>query len=173
MTIKYALMATTAAVLLTTGGIASAQQSAPASRDAPAASKMNNAQGSAWHELKDGDSKVSAFGNIAVKDLNDYAIYGSDGKKIGDIDRVLADSSNTAKAVAVDAGGFLGMGTHEVVFPLDKLQKGKDNKQLTTAMTKDQIKALQKWEDASNDTRRAPGTATGAGGQPATSIPNR
>lgn len=128
----------------------------------------------AWHELKDGNTKVSSMNNIAVKDLNDYAIYGSDGKKIGEIDRVLADSSNNAKAVAVDVGGFLGMGTHEVVFSLDKLSKGKEAKRLTTAMTKDQIKALEKWEDASaNDTRRAPSTATGAGGQPATTIPAR
>ena len=155
MKIKYALMATTAAVLLTTGGIANAQQ------------------GATLHELKDGDTKVSALNNVAVKDLNDYAIYGSDGKKIGEIDRVLADSSNNAKAVAVDVGGFLGMGTHEVVFSIDKLSKGKEAKHLSTAMTKDQIKALEKWEDAANDARRAPSTATGAGGQPATSIPNR
>ncbi len=155
MKFKYALMATTAAVLLTTG--------------------IANAQQATLHELRDGDTKVSAsaFNNVAVKDLNDYSIYGSDGKKIGEIDRVLADSSNNAKAVAVDVGGFLGMGTHEVVFSLDKLSKGKEAKHLNTAMTKDQIKALAKWEDAANDARKAPSTATGAGGQPATSIPNR
>jgi hypothetical protein len=136
-------------------------------------SSKSGAQSSALHELKDGNSKVGTLNNIAVKDLNDYAIYGSDGKKIGDIDRVLADNSNKAKAVAVDAGGFLGMGSHEVVFPLDKLSKGKDAKQLTTAMTKDQIKGLEKWEDASNDAKRTPSTASGAGGQPATSVPKR
>jgi len=181
MRIKHALLATTAAVILTAGGYAQAQaqQSAPASRDAPAAksgkmpSSKSSAQSSALHELKDGNSKVGALNNIAVKDLNDYAIYGSDGKKIGDVDRVLADSSNKAKAVAVDAGGFLGMGSHEVVFPLDKLSKGKDAKRLTTAMTKDQIKGLEKWEDASNDAKRTPSTASGAGGQPATSVPKR
>ena len=173
MRVKYALMATTAAVLLTTGGLANAQQNKAAPSQAPAATKSSTMSGSALHELKDGNVKLNGMNNVKVSDLNDYAIYGSDGKKIGDIDRVLADSSNNAKAVAVDAGGFLGMGTREVVFPLDKLSKGKDNKQLTTAMTKDQIKGLEKWEDASSDAKRTPNTASGSGGQPATSVPKR
>jgi len=174
MTIKYALMATTAAVLLTTGGIASAQQSAPAARDAaPAASgKMATTPSAAYHEIDDAKVKVTTMNGVTVKDLNDMAIYGSDGKKIGDVDRVLADSSNQPKAVAVDAGGFLGMGTHEVIFPLDRLTKGKEANRLQTSMTKDQVEKLDKWE-ARNDARRAPGTATGAGGQPATTVPAR
>ena len=171
MTIKYALMATTAAVLLTTGGIATAQQSAPpASRDVPAATSGKMSSASTLHEIDDAKIKISTLDGVTVKDLNDFAIYGSDGKKIGEIDRVLADSSNQPKAVAVDAGGFLGMGTHEVVFPLDKLTKGKEAKRLQTSMTKEQIQNLDKYEARAN---RAPSTATGAGGQPATSVPKR
>jgi TolB-like protein len=74
------------------------------------------------------------------------AVYGSDGKKIGEINRVLGDGSNTAKAVAVDAGGFLGMGTHEVVFPLDKLSKGSEKNHLSTSLTKDEIKNLEAYK---------------------------
>jgi len=100
------------------------------------------------------------------------AIYGADGKKIGDVDRVLGDSSNQPKAVAVDAGGFLGMGTHEVIFPLDRLTKGKEANRLQTSMTKEQVEKLDKWE-ARGDMGRTPSTATGAGGQPATTVPAR
>ena len=173
MTIKYALMATTAAVLLTTGGIASAQQSAPAARDAaPGASgKMATTPSAAYHEIDDDNVKVTTI-NVTVKDLGDMAIYGSDGKKIGDIDRVLGDNSKQPKAVAVDVGGFLGMGTHEVIFPLDRLTRGKEANRLQTSMTKEQVEKLDKWE-ASGNMGRNTGTATGAGGQPATTVPAR
>jgi hypothetical protein len=193
MNIKHALLATTAAVLLTTG-YAQAQSNAPAARDnstggvtapatpstaAPSMNSSSSASGSAalgaatLHEIKDTKIKVSSFNNVTVKDLNDYAVYGSDGKKIGEIDRVLGDSSNAPKAVAVDAGGFLGMGTHEVVFPLDKLSKGDKNKQLKTALSKDDVKALEKWDSASADVKKSSNTASGAGGQSSTTIPKR
>ena len=95
------------------------------------------------------------------------------GAQIGEIDRVLGDQSNTPKAVAVDAGGFLGMGTHEVVFPLDKLTKGKEAKRLQTALSKDDIKALEKWDSASADVKSKSPTASGSGGQSSTTIPKR
>ena len=180
MTLKHALMATTAAVLLTAGVSAQAQQSAPANRDMPAATAPSTGANSSaslnastLHEIKDAKVQISSMNGVTVKDLNDMAIYGSDGKKIGEIDRVLGDQSNSPKAVAVDAGGFLGMGKHEVIFPLDKLTKGKEAKRLQTAMTKDDVKALEKWDSASADVKAKSPTASGAGGQPATSVPKR
>ena len=173
MKIKYALMATTAAIALTASGFAQAQSTPPR---APAPAEMSSAlSASTLHELNDNNLKVSGLNNISVKDLNDMAIYGSDGKKIGEVDRVLGDSSNTPKAVAIDAGGFLGMGTHEVVFPLDKLQKGNEAKQLRTSLTKEQVKALGKWENASNTNSRSDQLATqpSTPARPATPTPNR
>jgi hypothetical protein len=178
MKIKHALLATTAAVLLTTGGIASAQQSAPAARDAaPAAS--GNASGNksttpsaVYQEIDDDMAKVATF-NVTVKDLGDMEIYGADGKKIGNVDRVLGDSSKQPKAVAVDVGGFLGMGTHEVIFPLDRLTRGKEANRLQTSMTKEQVENLDKWEARDNMGRPSSNTATGAGGQPSTTMPKR
>ena len=189
MKIKHTLMATTAALVLTASGFAQAQQGTTAPRDMPAPIAAPSAtspgmsgtssgaglNASVLHEIKDNKAKVAGLNNMRVKDLNDMAIYGSDGKKIGEIDRVLGDSSNTPKAVAIDAGGFLGIGTHEVVFPLDKLQKGKEAKRLQTSLTKDQIKALNKWENASNTNSRSDQLATqpSTPARPATPTPNR
>jgi hypothetical protein len=176
------------------------QQNAPGNRDngtstMPAPDAPGSARGgltasngagadpnsSTLHEIKDAKVQIGTLNGVSVKDLNDMAIYSSDGEKIGEIDRVLGDSSNTPKAVAVDAGGFLGTdkdrGEHEVVFPLDKLSKGDKAKQLKTALSKDDIKNLEKWNSGGSapgrDTQKGSSTASGAGGQPATSIPTR
>jgi hypothetical protein len=211
MKLKHALMATTAAILLTAGGFAQttavaqqnapqtapgAPQNAPASRDSgtstmPAPDAPGSASGgltasgnsgdanlssSTLHEIKDAKIKVSTLNGVTVKDLNAMAIYGSDGKKIGEVDRVLGDSANAPKAVAVDAGGFLGLGKnggkHEVVFPLSQLSKGDKAKQLKTALSKEDIKNLETWNSAGS-AKKGSRTASGAGGQPATSIPKR
>jgi hypothetical protein len=156
MQLKHVLTATTAAVVLTVAGLAQAQQSAP--RDgamqpgiqspnvAPGGAASNAARGT-LHEIKDDKAMATGIG-MNAKDLGDTDIYGADGKKIGEVNKVLADSSNQIKAVTIDVGGFLGMGAREVVFPLDKLTKGSEAKRLQTALTKAEIEKLDEWADA-------------------------
>lgn len=169
MRVKHALMTTAAAVLMTAAGFAQAQQSAPSGRDAakpaapPAASSQSAPSSAAMpggaagqgalQEIDKDKAQGQAMG-VSAKDLSDMDIYGSDGKKIGEVNKLLADSSSQVKAVTVDVGGFLGMGSREVVIPLDKLQKGQDNKRLQTSMTKTEIEKLAEWKDP--DKARAP-----------------
>lgn len=215
MKFKQALLATTAAVILTAGG-AIAQES-PSSRDGamPAPSSpatnlpsSNDASGgvtvdnslksgsssgsstsgmssstsssaggalsaSSLTEIKDESAIVSSF-DMNVKKLKGMDVVGSDGKKIGEVDKVLGDSSNQPKAVTVDAGGFLGIGGHEVIVPFEKLSKGSNDKELKTALSKDELKGLSEYQ-AKRDAgpARDSGVATGSGGQPATSVPAR
>jgi hypothetical protein len=96
-------------------------------------------------------------------------IVGADGKKIGSVDKVLGDSANQPKAVTVDAGGFLGIGGYEVIVGFDQLSKSGEN-ELRTALNKDELKNLERFE-AKRDT--GSNVTTGAGGQPATSIPSK
>lgn len=121
-------------------------------------------------EIKDDSTIVSAV-DMNVKKLKGMDIIGSDGKKIGEIDKVLADSSNRPRAVTVDAGGFLGIGGHEVIVSLDQLQKSTD-KDFKVSLNKDQVKNLEKFEARRDVTPRGD-VATGAGGQSSTSIPAR
>lgn len=167
MRVKHALAASAAALFLTTSGFALAQQTAPGATDpgraaapsermAPSASGLSTDRSAAaldrstLHEVKDNNASVQSL-NISKKDLTGMDIYGSDGKKIGDVDKVLADSSNSIKAVTVDVGGFLGMGAREVVLPIDRLQKGTEKNRLQVSLTKDEIQKLDKWEDASRN----------------------
>jgi sporulation protein YlmC with PRC-barrel domain len=122
-------------------------------------------------EIKDDSAIISAL-DVNVKKLKGMDIVGSDGKKIGEIDKVLADSSNQPKAVTIDAGGFLGIGGHEVILPLDQLQKSTD-KDFKVSMTKEQVEKLEKFEAKRDAGPAKRDVATGAGGQPATSVPPR
>ena len=96
-------------------------------------------------EISNNDVVVSSLG-MKVGDLTGKNIYGADGKKIGDIDTVLADSQQKAQAVTVDVGGFLGVGTKNVVMPLENLKPGPEKDTLSTAMTKAQIEQLAEWK---------------------------
>jgi hypothetical protein len=74
--------------------------------------------------------------------------------------------------VTVDAGGFLGIGGHEVIVGFDQLSKGTGDNELKTALNKDELQNLEKFE-AKRDTGSSGSVTTGAGGQPATSIPTK
>src|SRR4051812_17698591 len=161
---KFALAATTAALVLAAGGLVQAQQSSSASKSG--LNSGSTASLTTLHETKSDDAAVKTL-NIRAKDLRSMAIYGSDGKKIAGVDNVLADQSNDVKAVTADVGGFLGMGSHEVVFPVDKLQKGSAKDRLQTAMTKDQIQNLDRWSDTSSSGSTAERSGTTAPQRPA------
>jgi sporulation protein YlmC with PRC-barrel domain len=123
-------------------------------------------------EIKDDSAIVSSF-DMNVKKLKGMDIVGADGKKIGEVDKVLGDSSNQAKAVTVDFGGFLGIGASEVIVPFDRLSKGAKDDELKTSMSKDELKNLTKYEAKRDAGATDRGVATGSGGQPATSVPAR
>src|SRR5512134_1173275 len=77
--------------------------------------------------------------------LDDMKIVNPAGERIGEVEEALIDPSGKAVAVAVEVGGVFGVGGREVIIQLDQLRL--ENNQLVTAMTKQQIEALPKWED--------------------------
>lgn len=96
-------------------------------------------------EIKDNDVVVTSLA-MKVGDLVGKDVYGADGKKVGDIGSVLADAQHNAQAVTVDVGGFLGVGTKNVVVPISKLKPGPEKGTLATAMTKAEIENLSEWK---------------------------
>ena len=165
MRMKLATAATTAALFLAAAGWAQAQSSPPpassssppsagapaqtmprATTDSSASGRTGSLDRGTLHEVKSDSAMVKNL-NVNAKDLRAMSIYGADGKKIGEVKNVLADKSNAIKAVSSDVGGFLGMGSREVVFPIDKLRKGTEKNRLQTSLTKDEIKNLEAWSD--------------------------
>lgn len=179
MHLRYTLAAATAAVFLTAGGFAQAQQSAPdtgtgtktmpserqstppTTRDSMPGKSTGALDSGSLSEVKDDKAMVKSLA-VSAKDLADMDIYGSDNKKIGEIDKVLADSSGDIKAVTVDVGGFLGIGSREVLVSLDNLQKGAKKDQLRTSMTKKEIESLSEWKEPASSSpgrKSSPGMA--------------
>ncbi|MFP5405424.1 MAG: PRC-barrel domain-containing protein [Gammaproteobacteria bacterium] len=83
---------------------------------------------------------------VHYQKLDDMKVVGSNGEKIGEVSDVLIDpSSGKVVAVAVEAGGFLGIGDKDVIIGLDQLRF--ESGHFVTSMTKDQMKTLPEWKD--------------------------
>jgi hypothetical protein len=116
MNIRHIVSAAILASMLGAPGVVFAQQTGATSRDAP--------------------------GYLELGDMN---VVNPAGDKIGEVEEVLMDTSGKVVAVAVEAGGFLGIGDHDVIIQLDQLRL--EDKQLVSTLTKEEIQALPKWED--------------------------
>jgi hypothetical protein len=135
-------LAVAAAALLFASGSAIAQQS---SRTVGASVDIQGP----LTEIKNDDARAPSL-NISRRDLAASSIYGSDGKKIASVNRVLGDNTGNIKAVTADVGRFLGVASKEVIFPVDQLSKSAENDHLTTTMTKDDIQKLQQYTSSDN-----------------------
>jgi sporulation protein YlmC with PRC-barrel domain len=73
------------------------------------------------------------------------SVYNPDNTKIGDVDDVLVDKTGKVTALVIGVGGFLGMGTKDVIIPFtDVTMTRKDNgNELTVNETKDTLKAAK------------------------------
>jgi sporulation protein YlmC with PRC-barrel domain len=122
MKISHMLSAALFASLMGAPGAVFAQQTTP-----PTAAQTPSAETTGYQEL------------------GDMNVVTPDGDKIGEVEEVLMNTSGKVVAVAVEVGGFLGIGDDDVIIQLDQLRL-EDNR-LVTTLTKEQIEALPKWDD--------------------------
>ena len=73
------------------------------------------------------------------------AVYDSSQNKIGDVDDVLVDKAGKVTGLVIGVGGFLGMGTKDVIVPFSdvNVQKKNDKWSLSINENKDSLKAAQ------------------------------
>jgi uncharacterized protein YrrD len=98
----------------------------------------------AYQEAEDDDMVVQPF-NRTVDDIEDLDLKNADGGEIGEVEEVLIDASGQPVAIAVEVGGFLGIGEREVVLGLDQVQLVDDD--LVTSADKATIEGLPDWPD--------------------------
>jgi sporulation protein YlmC with PRC-barrel domain len=106
MLAKHMTAGLAASAMLAT--IAFAQTPAPTDRPsstAPAAASDSSFQGT-WRSSK-------------IIGLN---VYNDNNENLGSINDLLADKSGNIKAVVIGVGGFLGVGTHLIAVPFDKMK---------------------------------------------------
>lgn len=95
-------------------------------------------------ESKD-DAKTVAPLNATVDKVEDMDVYDANGKKIAEVDSVLEDKNGEIKGVAIEYGGFLGIGEKGAILTLDQVQQKDGN--LVTEITEDQLGTLPAWND--------------------------
>jgi hypothetical protein len=97
-----------------------------------------------YQAAEDDDMVVQPF-NLSVDDIKEMDLKNEAGDEIGEVEKVLVDGSGQPVAVAVEVGGFLGMGDHEAVVGLDQLTVMDDH--FVTSLDKNAIEALPHWDD--------------------------
>ncbi len=88
-----------------------------------------------------------ATGWSLKKSVLGKSVYNEEGKAIGKVDDVIVAPDKAVSYAIVGAGGFLGMGKHDVAIPVNQFRV--DNGKITLpGATKDALKALPKFEYA-------------------------
>jgi sporulation protein YlmC with PRC-barrel domain len=91
--------------------------------------------------------KAVMEGWSAKKAILGKAVYNDKNEKIGTIDDLIITPDRSVSYAIIGAGGFLGIGKHDVAIPMSQLKLEKDRFILPGA-TKEALKALPKFEYA-------------------------
>jgi hypothetical protein len=93
------------------------------------------------------EMKAVALGWSVKKQVLGQYVYSEQNQRVGTIDDLIIAPDTAVSFVIVGAGGFVGLGRHDVAIPVTHL-KQQDGKFLLPGATKDAIKALPKFEYA-------------------------
>ncbi len=88
-----------------------------------------------------------ATGWSLKKSVLGKSVYNEEGKSVGKIDDVIVAPDKAVSYAIIGAGGFLGMGKHDVAIPVNQFRV-ENNKITLPGATKDALKALPKFEYA-------------------------
>lgn len=96
--------------------------------------------GVAVAELRDITTGWSAKRQVLGK-----AVYNDSGDTIGNVDDIIVAPNKAVSYAIIGAGGFLGMGRHDVAVPVSQLKES-DGKFVFSGATKDVLKAMPPFE---------------------------
>ena len=86
-----------------------------------------------------------AMGWSVKKTLMGKTIYNETGVKVGKVEDLIVSPDKTVTYVIVGAGGFVGIGRHDVAVPVTQIQNT-DGKLVMAGATKESVKALPTFE---------------------------
>jgi hypothetical protein len=93
------------------------------------------------------EMKAVALGWSVKRQILGQAVYNEQKQRVGKIDDLIIAPDTAVSFVIVGAGGFVGLGKHDVAIPVTQL-KQQDGKFVLPGATKAAIKALPKFEYA-------------------------
>jgi sporulation protein YlmC with PRC-barrel domain len=91
--------------------------------------------------------KAVAVGWSAKRHILGKPVFNEKNERVGQIDDMIVTPERAVSYVIVGAGGFVGLGRHNVAIPINQLQQ-QDGKYVLSGATKEAIKALPKFEYA-------------------------
>ena len=99
------------------------------------------------------ESTTLAMGWSVKKTLMGKTIYNDAGVKVGKVEDLIISPDKNVSYVIVGAGGFVGIGRHDVAIPVTQIQD-KAGKLVMAGATKDSIKAMPEFTYATDTTKR-------------------
>ena len=104
------------------------------------------------------ESTVTASTRLAMgwsvkKTLLGKTVYNDAGQKVGKVEDLIISPDKDVSYVIVGAGGFVGIGRHDVAVPVSQIQD-KAGKLVMAGATKDSIKGMATFTYASDSSRR-------------------
>jgi len=97
--------------------------------------------------------KAVLEGWSAKKAILGKAVYNDKNEKIGTIDDLIITPDRSVSYAIIGAGGFLGIGKHDVAIPVSQLKLEKD-KFILPGATKEALKAMPKFEYAKVENKK-------------------
>lgn len=94
-----------------------------------------------------------AMGWSVKKTLLGKNVYNDAGDKVGKVTDLIIDPARNVSFVIVGAGGFIGIGRHDVAIPVQQIQDN-GGKLLLSGASKASIQAMPTFNYASDTTRR-------------------
>ncbi len=99
------------------------------------------------------ESTKLAMGWSVKKTLLGKTIYNDAGQKVGKVEDLIISPDRNVSYVIVGAGGFVGIGRHDVAIPVTQIQD-KMGKLVMPGATKDTIKGMSEFTYATDATKR-------------------
>jgi sporulation protein YlmC with PRC-barrel domain len=93
------------------------------------------------------EARAVATGWSAKRQLLGQAVYNDNNEKIGSVDDLIVSPSKDVSYAIVGAGGFLGVGKHDVAIPVSQFTES-GGRIVLAGVTKDTIKAMPEFEYA-------------------------
>ena len=99
--------------------------------------------GVAVAELRDVTTGWSAKRQVLGK-----TVFNDGGDRIGKVDDIIVAPDKAVSYAIIGAGGFLGVGRHDVAIPVSQIKQQSDGKFILAGATKDALKAMPSFEYA-------------------------
>ena len=94
------------------------------------------------------DRRDVTAGWSAKRQVLGKTVFNDSGDGIGKVDDIIVAPDKAVSYAIIGAGGFLGVGRHDVAIPVSQIKQQSDGKFILAGATKDALKAMPPFEYA-------------------------